>query len=118
MIWVLILLDATGITCGSGRNFAQCHFGRTIQNDKRSVQEVSSTQNSDNANQNPKRIQHNIRGVTLERRTPCKHDGIGRIEEPDEHERTLRPEPAYQAEAEHSHEHACHFNGFNVLSDE
>jgi hypothetical protein len=81
------------------------------------VQNVSGTQHSDDADQNPKRVQNNVGGVALARGAPRQDDGIRGIEEPDKHERTLRPEPTDQAETENPHEHANHFDGFKVATD-
>jgi hypothetical protein len=81
------------------------------------VQKIPRTQNSDDANQNPKRIQHDISGIAFERGTPGKHHGIGRIENPDKHERTVRPEPTDQAETENPHQDTNHFDDFQPAQD-
>ena len=36
---------------------------------------------------------------------------------PDEHERALRTQPTYEAEAEDTHEHADHFNSVDIFKN-
>jgi hypothetical protein len=78
------------------------------------VKDVSRPQNSDDSNQDPKCIQHNVCGVAFVRGTPCQHEGISGVEYPDEHERTFWSEPADEAETEDAHQYANHFYGLNV----
>jgi len=81
------------------------------------VKDISRPQNADDANENPKRIQHKIGSVALDPGAPGEHDGVGGVENPDEHKRTFRPEPADEAEAENSHQYADQFDGFKVTDN-
>src|SRR6202034_3352007 len=63
-------------------------------------------------------VEHKVGAVALERGAPCEHDGVGRVEYPDEHERAFRPEPTDKAEAENPHQYTDHFDFFNVTDDE
>jgi hypothetical protein len=83
-----------------------------------SVQNVSRAQHPDDADENPKCVQNDVCGVALSHGAPCQDDGVRCVEEPDEHERTLRPEPTDEAEAENPHEHANHLDGFKAANDE
>jgi hypothetical protein len=81
------------------------------------MQNVSCSQHPDDADQNPKCVEKNVGGIALARGAPCQDDGVRGIEDPDEHERALRPEPAHKAEAKNAHEHANHFDGFELAVD-
>jgi hypothetical protein len=82
-----------------------------------SVQDVSRAQYADDADENPKAVQREVGAVALERGAPCEHDGVYGVENPDEHEGTLRPKPTDEAKTENPHQDASHFNYFNVAQD-
>jgi hypothetical protein len=82
------------------------------------VKNVSGPQNTDDANENPKRVQCDVGVVAFDHGTSCQQDGVGRVEYPDEHERTFRPKPTDKAEAEDAHQYADHFDGFKVTDNE
>ena len=82
------------------------------------MDDISRPQDADDADENPKCVQHKVGGVAFERGTPCEHEGVGCVENPDEHERTFRPIPTDEAEAENPHQYADHFDCLNVTDNE
>jgi hypothetical protein len=82
------------------------------------VQNISSAQDADDADENPKAIEGDVGAIALEGGAPCQHHGVNGVENPDEHERTVRPEPAHEAEAENPHQNTGHFHDFNVAKNE
>jgi len=81
------------------------------------MENISRAQNADDADEYPKAVEHNVSGVSFERGTPRQHHGVCGVENPDEHERAVRSQPTDKAEAKYPHQHANHFNGFNVAKD-
>jgi len=81
------------------------------------MQKVSSAQDSHDADEDPKRIEHDVGVVALEHGAPGEYDGIRGVEEPDEHERAVRSEPTDQTEAENPHQYADHLDGFQVTQN-
>ena len=81
------------------------------------VNEIPSPQNPHQADQHPKDIQQRISSVFFEDGAPREQEGIDRVEDPHEHERTIRSEPADEAEAEDAHHHADHFKYADVFQD-
>ena len=67
------------------------------------MEHVSCPQDADQANQNPKPIQHHVGVVALEGGAPRQHDGIGGVENPNEHERASGSQPTDEAETENPH---------------
>jgi hypothetical protein len=63
---------------------------------------------ADNANEHPEDIEDCIRFVLLKDGAPRQQDSIYCVDNPCKHERTLRPKPTDEAEAENSHQYSCH----------
>jgi hypothetical protein len=72
---------------------------------------------ADDAHHHPEDIECGIGSVIFEKGAPGQYRRVYGVEYPDEHERTRRPHPAYQGEAEDAHEHTRHFDVFDVLED-
>ena len=82
------------------------------------MQDIPCPQNPNHADQDPKRVEQGICLVLLENGAPGKQNCIDGVEDPHEHERAGRSQPADQAETEDPHQHADHFNRSNMFQDE
>jgi hypothetical protein len=79
---------------------------------------ASSSKNSDDTDNYPKDVEDRISEIFLYDRTPCEHDCIDRIEDPNEHERTGWTKPTHQAKTGDTHQNADEFNRANISPNE
>ena len=83
-----------------------------------SVKPAAGARDADRADEDPERIQQRVGEILFQNGAPRQQDGVNGVENPDEHERALRAEPAHEAEAADAHQHAGHFKRFYVFLDE
>lgn len=81
------------------------------------MKKTGGAHNADRSDENPKRIQQRIGEIAFQQRTPSQDDGVGGVYNPDQHERAVRAEPAYEAETADAHQDAGQFHDFYVSTD-
>src|SRR5947208_42924 len=82
------------------------------------MKNISSAQYPHHSNHHPKDIEHRVRLVLSDDGAPRKEQRISSVDNPNEHEWALGTEPADQAKAENSHQHADHLEVANLLKNE
>ena len=83
-----------------------------------SMRSLGGAPHSHHAYENPKAVEEGVSGIPFETGAPSEHDGVDGVEKPYEHEGAGGAQPTDQAETENAHEHADHFNGFQVPQNE
>ena len=82
------------------------------------MKKSSSACDADRADENPKRIQQRVGEIAFQHGAPRQQHGVAGVNDPDQHERALRAEPAHEAETTDKHQHAGQFKRFKIFLDE
>jgi hypothetical protein len=82
------------------------------------MKKSGGARNADRADEDPKRIQQRVGEIAFQHGAPRQQHGVAGVDDPDEHERALRAEPAHDAETADAHQHAGQFKRFEIFANE